>query len=68
MAPMSCAERQRTGSAFVLHRTCPLSEESGHLSRCAGPLEGAAVRKKLKGRLVSVGPREDQKHNCRRDE
>jgi hypothetical protein len=61
-------EGRSTSAGEVLHRTCPLSEESGHLSRCAGPLEGAAVRKKLKGRLVSVGPHEDQKHNCRRDE
>jgi hypothetical protein len=26
-----------------------------------------ALRKNLKSRLVNVGPREDQKHNCRRD-
>jgi hypothetical protein len=26
-----------------------------------------ALRKELKGTLEDVGPREDQKHNCRRD-
>jgi hypothetical protein len=38
-------------------------------SRSAGRGESgrSAQRKELKGTLEDVGPREDQKHNCRRD-
>ena len=33
----------------------------------AGVVGGVALRKELEGAVVDESPREDQKHNCRRD-